>query len=328
MKKNIEAVMRNAARTFKRSAEACAGSGGSAGWLSDNYYILERTAKQAVRDCKRLRNTPKGSDLLPGLFARCKEMCENGNLPSEEEIVDYFGVGSLGGAAVELLPLAVTCALADEAASAVRADSEKQLSRLANAIVSLRKMGETDFDFIAEKLYSAEKILLSDPSGIYPSMDRETKSFYRRSLNEKARRSGKSEVKYASEALKKAQKNGGHIGNYIVSRDKSQRNGILYLIMEIIMPLAVSAAIGIFFGEPSVGILLFFPLWELLRYPIERASMKNAVPERFPRLSADDGRVMNAATLITVSTLLPSADKLPELEKRLEKGVFVAHAYA
>ena len=84
MKKNIEAVMRNAAITFRRSAEA----GGSAGWLSDNYYILERTAKQAVQDCRRLRNTPKGSDLLPGLFARCKEMCENGNLPSEEEIVD------------------------------------------------------------------------------------------------------------------------------------------------------------------------------------------------------------------------------------------------
>lgn len=315
MKKNIEAVMRNAAITFKRSAEA----GGSAGWLSDNYYILERTAKQAVQDCRRLRNTPKGSDLLPGLFARCKEMCENGNLPSEEEIVDYFGAGSLGGAAVELLPLAVTCALVDEAACAVRADSEKQLSRLANAVVSLRKMGETDFDIISEKLYSAEKILLSDPSGIYPSMDRETKSFYRRSLCETASRSGKSEVKYASEALKKAQKSGEHIGIFIISREKSRRNGILYLIMEIIMPLAVSAAVGIFFGEPSVGILLFFPLWELLRYPIERESLKDAVPERFPRLSADDGRVMNAATLITVSTLLPSADKIPELEKRLEK---------
>lgn len=309
---NLRLKMKDAVRTFRRNA---GDDNETAGWLSDNYYILERRARQAAEECRRAQ---KGSDLLPGLFTRCRELCENGVLPDENGIIEFFGKSGLGGIAAGYLPLAITCALVDIAADGVKLKSKNGSKQLANAVTSLRRMAETDFDLITEKLCLAEKFLLDDPSGIYPLMDGESKSRYRYSVARKAVLTGKSEKEIAVEALEKSKKNSEHIGKYIVNSAKN-RNGYLFLIMEILMPLAASAAAAILTGKPLAAAFLFFPLWELLRYPIESVSMKGISPKRFLRLSADDERVMNAHTLITVSTILPAADKIAELEKQLEQ---------
>lgn len=308
MSENIAKKMKYAAKAFKRNVSD------ADDWLSDNYYILKRHAVQAAEDCKAAQKQLKGSDFLPGLFMRCRDMCEKGNLPDDEQIIAFFGKGGIDGVAIGYLPLAVTCALIDIASEGVRSGGKV----LANAVTSLRRIAETDFDYIAEKICVSEEFLLSDPSGIYPSMDSDSKHRYRRVLALFARKNKVSEREFAADLLEKAKKNEEHIGKYIIKIKKSRR-GMLFLVFEIIMPLTVSLSLAVLLKNPFAGLLSFFPLWELMRHSIERASLKGVKTERFLRLSSDDSRVMNAHTLITVSTLLPSADKVYKLEKHLEE---------
>lgn len=327
MKESLERVMKNAMRSFKCGMRASKDKSDeeTAMRLSDNYYILERRARLAAEECKRAEKAFKGSDLLPSLFARCVEMCKNGELPAEKEIIEFLKADGIDGMSLRVLPLAISCALVDCAANAVRNQSKKSAKQLANATDSLRRMGETDFDFVEEKLFASEVILLNDPAGMYSSMDSDSKRRYRCMLALKALKNGKTEKELAEDALKRAEENGEHIGKYIIPSAKNTKRGRLYLIMEIVMPLACAAAAGLFFAEPVVAVLLFFPLWELLRHPIESASMKGIAPKRFFRLSVDDERVADTHALLTVSTLLPSADRMSELEEKLEQ-IYLSNA--
>lgn len=328
MRESLEKIMKAAVRSFKCSMRALKSKPDSetAIFVSDNYYILERCARNAAQECRKAEKSFKGSDLLPSLFARCVEMCKNGEMPDEKGIISFFESEEIGGRALRFLPLAITCALVACAAKAAESQSKKSAKVLANATLSLRRMGETDFDLIEAELFAPEAILAKDPANAYASMDSNSKRRYRYTLALKAANQGKAEMQVAQEAFDKASKMGEHIGKYIISEQKNAKNGWLFLAMEIVMPLACSAAVGFFFNRPAVGVLLFFPLWELLRYPIERASMRGVAPRRFLRLSADDERVSAVHALLTVSTLLPSADKMGELEEKLEE-IYLSNAF-
>ncbi|MBQ7122381.1 MAG: hypothetical protein IJO03_08995 [Clostridia bacterium] len=312
MDESIRQKMKNSARVFKRIA-----SYSDDEWITDNYYILERHALQAADECRLAQKLLKGSDSLPGLFMRCRDLCEKGVLPEEEKIIAFFGESGLSGVGAEFLPLAITCALINTASESAASGDKSRAKLLANSVTSLRRMAETDFEHIAEKLCVSESVLLSDPSGIYRSMDSESKSVYRRCVSLGARARGIGEKEFALNALEKAQKNSEHIGKYIVKHSES-RKGFVFLAFEAVMPLAASFAVSILFKNIWVGFLLFFPLWELMRYPIESASMKGVTPKRFFRISTDDSRVTDAHTLITVSTLMPAASNAAKLEKKLE----------
>lgn len=286
--------------------------------LSDNFYVLELRAKQTEKELIRLKRCRRDSDLIPGLFEKCTELCHKGILPSEDEIVDYFKKdNSLNGAEIALLPLAVTCALIDYAARSVKSAGKSSSNQLANSIVSIRRLGETDFEFITEKLFAAEEILLCDD--LYRMMDESSKNIYRKRISVLAMKNGKAETDIAKNALQKAEKSGKHIGEYLFNPRRSTKRGYLYLAMEIVMPLAVSLCISVFLKNLFAGFLLFLPLWGILRYPVESASLKNAAPRKAFRLSEDSDAVKGAETLITVSTVMPSADKIPELERHLEQ---------
>lgn len=314
MKKSLASVMKDAERVFRSHAKKK-----ESDWLSDNFYILERHAKQAYEDCKSIERKTRGSDVLPGLFERCVQLCPKGVLCSEEKLIDFFSPEGLGGIESGYLPVILTCVLIDKAAKGVRMKNESGEKQLSNAIISLRKMGGYDFDEVSEKLCAAEDLLKKDPAGIYDAMDSESKRVYRQKIAVAASKARKSEKDFVKAILKKAEESGKHIGEYIISKKKDTARGYLFLIMEILMPLSVSVAAGFFFAKLWVGILLFFPLWELLRHPIESISLKGVAAKRFLRLSVDDKRVSVTHTLITVTTVMPVAEKIPELEKHLEQ---------
>lgn len=306
--KEDAAVFRNGARHPKKADIAVSGQ------LTENYYVLERCTVHTIKEIRQL-NDRKGSEFLLELFERCKELCKKGELPDENGIISFFDEnGGLNGFEVSLLPLAVTCALIDRAAEAIKAKKPKQL---ANAIISLRKMSETDFEKVTEKLCKAEEILKRDE--FYRSMDEYSKNAYRKRIAVLASIQKKSETEIAEKAAENAAKNGDHIGEYLFNRKKKPLNGYVFLAMEFVMPLAVSFCIAVLMNNGVAGVLSFLPLWEILRYPIEAASLKSASSKRFMRLSVDCDAVSNAHTLITVSTLMPSADRMKELEKHLEQ---------
>ncbi len=316
MNKSIERIMKDDALTFKRCMANPSEKLDSSmrEQLADNYYILKRHAEQASRDCKYFEKHIGDSELISGLFERCKKLSAKGILPDENGIIEFFGQDGLNGNESELLPSVLTCAVVDTASDAVKSKSGSASKQLANSIISLRRMSEIDFGYVAEKLFSAEALLLEDES--YRAMDSESKGEYRKRISRLSRLKNKSEKELVEDIKKKSD---GHMEKYLFRRSKSQKRGYLFLIMEIIMPLAVSFCLSVFFSNAWVGVLTFLPLWEILRHPIESASLKGILPKRFLRFSVDEEKVLQVHALITVSTLLPSADKISGLEKHLEQ---------
>lgn len=310
MKENLASGMKSAAAVFKKNA-----STKSDGWLSDNYYILMQAAKEAEKGCRAARKRIKGPDILPGLFDNCVKICKNGVLPDEEGIIKAFN-GKANGLAADYLPLCFTCALIDFAAKSAEKDDETKI--LANAVMSLRRMAETDFEFINESISQVERVLRNDPAGIYPRMDEKSKSAYRKSIAFFAAKSGIKEEKLAERVLYKAQKKNAHIGRFI-TEDKRHIRGWLMIAMQNIMPLAACTAIGILLKSFSPAVLLFFPVRELFLRPVESAFLTGIHPKRMLRLKTDDEAVLRQKVLITVSTILPEPEKASELAAHLEK---------
>lgn len=320
MKKSLETILKDDIAVFRGRAAFLRKKEDSetSKQLSDNFYLLECRAGRALKEIRYLRSRNKDPEMLPGLFEKCKELCSKGALPDENAIVSFFEKdGGLNGFEIEALPLAISCSLIDYAAEGAKKQSVKGSKQLANSILSLRKTGETDFEMIAEKLYKAEPFLRKDE--VYRMMDEHSKSIYRKKLSSVALKEKKSEIEIAESILKKSSESREHIGKYLLSLRKRKKNGYLYLLMEIIMPFAVAFCISVFLSSPLAGVLLFLPLWEILRYPIEAASMKTVLPKRFLRLSENCERVKNAHALLTVSIILPSADNIGGLEKHLEQ---------
>lgn len=320
MKRSLEKILKDDIALFRSKAVGFRKKGDTetARQLTDNFYLLERRAGTAMKEIRYFRSRNKDPEMLPGLFEKCKELCAKGILPDENGIIVFFEKsGGLSGFEIEALPLMISCSLIDFAAEGAKSQSVKGSERLANSIISLRKTGETDFEKIAEKLYKAESVLRKDE--YYRMMDEQSKSVYRKRISSIAMKTQKSELEIAETVLAKSSESGEHIGKQLFNLQKRKKNGYLYLLMEIIMPFAVSFCISVFLKSAPAGILLFLPLWEILRYPIETAAMKTVKPKRFFRLSEDCERVRNTHALLTVSTVLPSAEKIAELEKHLEQ---------
>ena len=113
MGKNIALKMKRAARLFDRNPRSSENS--------DDYYFLSDCAEQAIAECKELNR----SDWFFNLFEQCSELCKNGILPAEDEIISFFGAGGLNGIVAGYLWLALKCVLIDFALQGVDAGDDK-----------------------------------------------------------------------------------------------------------------------------------------------------------------------------------------------------------
>jgi cyclic beta-1,2-glucan synthetase len=77
-------------------------------------------------------------------------------------------------------------------------DEEKGI---ANSILNLRSISTLDWKEIVERLSRVEKILRSDPVGVYPDMDFETRDRYRRVVEQISQAIGRTEEEVALEAI-------------------------------------------------------------------------------------------------------------------------------
>lgn len=314
MKNSLCKTMKSDRKTFRNHALGGKTKGETVQFLTEHYPMLERCIRQSAEECRKTQKQLKDPELLPGLFGKCIEMCGDGVLPDSDGIINYFG-GEMNGICAAYLPLAITCALLHKCAEAVAEDNCEMLKK---SVLSLQKMRDTDFDYISEKLFAAEEIIASDPAGVYPHMDNGTKMRYRRKIASLALESGKSEQKTAMDILQKAEKSGEHIGNFLFTTVKNKRRGTVYLIMEALLPALVCISAAILSGEWLISILLYIPIWEIMRHPVEKASVKGMIPEKFLRLDPQSETVLNAHALITLSVILPSADEMNELKDKLE----------
>lgn len=311
--KNITKRIKKASEAFRKYAKKS-----SSGWLTDNYYILEGSAFEALKECKKIQKTADGSECFPSLFDICLEICSGGVLPSEDELVNALMPKCTGSAECLLLPLAITCALIVKGEEGARQES----GVLAESIKSLRRLAETDFEAISERLNPSEPILNCDPSGIYPVMSKATKRQYRRAVSIGAKKKGISEKEFAETALKKAKEKNEHIGLYIIRERSRHKRGAFFLVAEAAFPAICAAAIGILLKSVSLPFIVYLPLWQILRPFIISASLKGINPKTPCSIDMSSEKSV-AETLIAVSTIMPNPEKAVECAKHLE-NVFLS----
>lgn len=314
MNGRLTSDLKNALQSFKKGAALRSNSKNTVceGWLNDNYYLLERIGKVTLAESRKRKTNDAYS-----LYEKCRKMCEKGVLPPQEKIIEEFGNCKIEH--TKNLQFALTAALIVFAGEGVKLNSEKGTELLANSIKSLRRMEEFDFEYITENILAFEEILQRDPAEIYGLLDDFSKNEYRKAIMLKAKRSNKSETKIAGEALLRAQRSGKHIGEFLMSQKKSRSAGIACIVFEYLMPAAFSVAAGILFSSLKLGILLLLVMFPITKNSVERAFLSGVKPKRFLRLKSDCDKVKNIAALITVSVLMPSADKIKALENNLKK---------
>jgi cyclic beta-1,2-glucan synthetase len=88
------------------------------------------------------------------------------------------------------------------------------------AFSSVRQLAQIDWRDIFEELSWVEKILSTDPTGIYPSMDFQTRDNYRQIVKRFALRSGRSEDDVARVVVEIAATSDSHIGTVLLGQQK------------------------------------------------------------------------------------------------------------
>lgn len=320
--KALRRKMKSVMRAFRSEAQRVGKNNTASEWLRDNFYILEREARQAVTDCAGNLRLKKGTDSLPCLFGLCKELCENGVLPDNEKLEEYFSKRGLSSAEAQSVYNMFRCALLDYAYHGCIMRNATGEKLLGNSVKSIRRLAQTDFESIISASSEVEKILMQDPAGVYPSMETQDRAAYRRELALLAEKANADEKEYARRILDKAKEGKNekarHVGSYIITQRPPELRGVAMIATEIILPLLLSVGAALFFGK-WYAVFLWFPLWEVLRPVTSALFMRGVLPKRFFHIKSDDERVENTGVLITVSTLLTSAQDSGKLFNKLNE---------
>ncbi|MBQ8209473.1 MAG: hypothetical protein IJZ35_02685 [Clostridia bacterium] len=278
-------------------------------WLTDNYYIIERHYSGAIKDAKRLKFKNPQAPVV------CEKICKNGILPPDDGIIAVLLNEKLSTVEIENLALFLKAELIGKAAESVGNDDET----LENSIKSLIRIDETDFSFILYESCITEKLLCQDPAGLYRGMTEHTKEMYRHAVYEASLKNGKSEEETAVEALDKAIQDNRHIGFYLDFKSKNNTPGRFMLLFEALLPLAVSALIAFVLKAWYLLPLLYFPLWEALKFITDFIISKTAKTELLPSMDYSRQIPQSEKTVIAISTLLPQASKAKNMTDHLRK---------
>lgn len=306
-------------------------------WLFDNYYILEREGRIAIKALLQLKTLPGDGDGCPAMLFHARRFCELAAGQIDAQAIETYMDGAQQVREFESVELScfglmLRAALIEGAARACGDDvDEKERLRLfSDAVKTLNFLTTFDFSEIVERQSRIERLLEQDPAGCYPKMDERSRAVYRKRLAEIAHRRKISESEAGRLALELARKGKTererHVGYYILEREldheKPRLRGRLYLICLAAVPAVVSLTLGALLKSPWLPLVLYLPLWEILRPVVEYFFMKGVPATFLPRYELEGEIPPEAETLVVISTLLSSPAKVPDFAKKLEQFYF------
>jgi cyclic beta-1,2-glucan synthetase len=303
-------------------------------WLFDNYYIMEREGRIAIKALSQLDALPCNNKGVPAILIHAQSFCKiaAGNIDSS--LIEYYinaaqeekKFESVELSAFGLMLRAALIQGAARACSEEMTDNEAQLL-LSDAVKTLNFLTTFDFSEIVEKQSCIEQILSKDPSGCYGKMDERSRAIYRKRLADIARKRKISESDAANMAvtlaLKGKTEREQHVGYYIIDNELDKpiprRRSKVYLLLLCLIPAIISIALGIMFKTLWLPFVLFLPMWEVTRSVIEYFIMKGVNPTFMPRLDLEGIIPEDGYTLVIISTLLSSPQKIEGFIKKLEQ---------
>lgn len=197
---------------------------------------------------------------------------------------------------------------------------------ISNSIGSLRFLGTMDWQEFFESMSMVEQTLRCDPSGVYTEMEFSTRDQYRHVIEQIAKRSPRSEVEVAEQAVHLARAHAssgdarhGHVGFYLIG------GGVMALEKQVTVRLSLreslektarAAPLTVYLGAIALLTAIFA---ELLREEAQAVGLRGWAVATLVLLAVLGGSQMALALVNWIATLITKPHPLPRMA--FEDGV-------
>ncbi len=318
--------IRHAARTLAHAAKAVTPETPDGAWLRDN-QTLARTAASDAAAALRHAHTLRASGAQTVLHACCAGLlCACGNALTPKAAQAYLA-GFQDVLPLETAELALLVPGLQAAAVCALADTYAHDGAAAPALfTSLRALGTAAWAALTERCDRVGRILARDPAGVYPAMDAATRTRYRQTVAQLARRTGRTEIDIAEDVLARAQSSEGarrHVGWFllreVLGAPEKRRDGAWYIAAVIVGTLALSLLLDFATGSVSGAVLLLIPVSEVVKGLLDAVLLRVTKPRFVPRLALRRGIPPEGKTLCVIAALLTCPGDAHTLAARLEE---------
>lgn len=318
--------IRRAVKALTRTAKAVTPETPDGAWLRDN-QTLARTAASDAAAALRHAHTLRASGAQTVLHACCAGLlCACGNALTPKAAQAYLA-GFQDVLPLETAELALLVPGLQAAAVCALADTYAHDGAAAPALfTSLRALGTAAWAALTERCDRVGRILARDPAGVYPAMDAATRTRYRQTVAQLARRTGRTEIDIAEDVLARAQSGEGarrHVGWFllreVLGAPEKRRDGAWYIAAVIVGTLALSLLLGFATGSVSGAVLLLIPVSEVVKGLLDAVLLRVTKPRFVPRLALRRGIPPEGKTLCVIAALLTCPGDAHTLAARLEE---------
>ena len=259
------------------------------------------------------------------------EICKGSELPDENELINALNLFSshrdISNTEFELIIWQFRYILVQSFMQIYISDNKPNFSPL-DLIILITKSDTIKEKSIISECSPLEKVYSSEASGIYPTMDYDTKRIYRFRTAEIAKKTKKNETEVAKDFLLNANtqyKNNtnertGHIGYYIYNeynRLFRKTTPAFYISLICALTVILSFATTILLDNLWVWILLLLPYYEISRVIIENIISRNQHITYLPRIDISNNIACKAETLAVYSTVITSTKDIYSLQEKL-----------
>ncbi len=301
-------------KAYKTEVQRC-GSDFSL-WLCDNYYLLERYCRLSVRSIRFTEQLPAGEEGLPRCYVVSLHIVRDGVLPDPRMLEQQISEAGLYAAELFALKAMLRAALIT---CCKRACESSDAGLLSSAIKSFTRLEDVDFSEIVERCSVVERTLSSEQCGVYPEMSEKTRRLYREAVCNRAKKQGITEDELAKQIVAEADEKGCHVGELLKLQTDYSKRGAVFLVLEALLPLIGSIVAGVVLKNAFLLLLLYLPLWEIIKCLTDYFSRLKVPVSYLPRMEEKPSVSPDCKTLIVVSMLLPAAHKAGQLRKHLEQ---------
>ena len=318
--------IRRAVKALTRTAKAVTPETPDGAWLRDNQTLARAAASDAAA-ALRHAHTLRASGAQTVLHACCAGLlCACGNALTPKAAQAYLA-GFQDVLPLETAELALLVPGLQAAAVCALADTYAHDGAAAPALfTSLRALGTAAWAALTERCDRVGRILARDPAGVYPAMDAATRTRYRQTVAQLARRTGRTEIDIAEDVLARAQSSEGarrHVGWFllreVLGAPEKRRDGAWYIAAVIVGTLALSLLLGFATGSVSGAVLLLIPVSEVVKGLLDAVLLRVTKPRFVPRLALRRGIPPEGKTLCVIAALLTCPGDAHTLAARLEE---------
>lgn len=318
--------IRRAVKALTRTAKAVTPETPNGAWLRDNRTLARAAASDAAA-ALRHAHTLRASGAQTVLHACCAGLlCACGNALTPKAAQAYLA-GFQDVLPLETAELALLVPGLQAAAVCALADTYAHDGAAAPALfTSLRALGTAAWAALTERCDRVGRILARDPAGVYPAMDAATRTRYRQTVAQLARRTGRTEIDIAEDVLARAQSGEGarrHVGWFllreVLGAPEKRRDGAWYIAAVIVGTLALSLLLGFATRSVSGAVLLLIPVSEAVKGLLDAVLLRVTKPRFVPRLALRRGIPPEGKTLCVIAALLTCPGDAHTLAARLEE---------